>query len=436
MPTISASRRPSRGEDELLDQLVGLVAGGIAVVARLHHRHVGRDQLPLELLDTGDHRVGDRRGVLAGFLRHRDGHCRQLRAGPAGRSRAVPYVLRRQVGAVGHPGHVGQVHRPPAASSVRPYADDQLRHLAGTGEELPGPDLDVLVARGEVAGRRRGVGRRQGPLDVGQRDAVGVHPLRLDGHPQHAVRPAERDDFARARDALQLDLQRVGDLGQRQAAGLRPLAVQGQGDDRHVVDALGLDDGLAHADVRLDPVAVGHQRVVQSHQRRDAVLADLELHRQDGQPGPRDREDVLDAGDLRDHLLGRHGDDVVHVLDPGAGERDQHVGHRHVDLRLLLLRRDQHREDAEQQADQRDQRRDLRGQEGARDAARDAERGGRIRRGAGAHGVRRCFRSPRDRPAGRARRARRRKGRPALRPCRRRRGCRPAPGAAAGRRRR
>ncbi len=363
-----------RGEDQLLDQLVGLVARGVAVVARLDDLDVGGNQLAFQLRDTLDDRVGDRRGVFAGLLRHRDGHRREFGTGLVALARAVPDVLRRQVGAVGDPGDVGQDHRPAAAAPVGAHADDQLGHVAGVREELPGAHVDVDVAGSEAARRHRYVGGGQRPLDVGHDDAVRVHPLRLDGDAHDVVGPAERGHLARAGHALDLRLDRVRDPGQLQAAGVGPFAEQGEGDDRHIVDAFRLDDRIEHAHVRPDPVAVGHQRVVQPHQRGDAVLADLELHRQDRQPRPGDREHVLDAGDLRDDLLGRHGDDVVHVLRSRARERDQHVGHRHVDLRFLLLRRHEHREDAQQQADQRQQRRDLRRQEGARDAARDAER--------------------------------------------------------------
>ena len=76
-----------------------------------------------------------------------------------------------------------------------------------------------------------------------------------------------------------------------------------------------------------------------------------------------------------EHLLGRARHHVLHVGAAGAGEGDQHVGHRHVDLRLFLARRDQHGEDAEQQRDQRQQRRQRVGLEGARQAAGDAQRG-------------------------------------------------------------
>ena len=62
----------------------------------------------------------------------------------------------------------------------------------------------------------------------------------------------------------------------------------------------------------------------------------------------------------RDHLLGRSGDQALHVLGRGARERDEHVRHGDVDLRLFLLGRDEHGEQAEQEQHQGQQRGELR----------------------------------------------------------------------------
>ena len=83
---------------------------------------------------------------------------------------------------------------------------------------------------------------------------------------------------------------------------------------------------------------------------------------------------MLDAGDLRQHLLGRRGDHLFHVPRRCAGEWDQHVRHRHVDLRLFLAWRDEHGEHAQEKGADRQQRRDLRRLEIGGDAAGYAER--------------------------------------------------------------
>ncbi len=105
--------------------------------------------------------------------------------------------------------------------------------------------------------------------------------------------------------------------------------------------------------------------IVQFDQRRNVLLAHLELHREHRHAGLRHGIDVIDAGDLRQHLLGRRGHRVRHILRRRAGIGDQHVGHGDVDLRLFLARGHQHGECAEQQRHQRQQRRHLRMQEGS-----------------------------------------------------------------------
>jgi len=82
---------------------------------------------------------------------------------------------------------------------------------------------------------------------------------------------------------------------------------------------------------------------------------------------------VFDPVHARQHLLGRARDQILDILGRGAWEGDQHVGHGHVDLRLLLARRDENGEDAEQEGDQRQQRRHPRFLEGGGDAAGDTE---------------------------------------------------------------
>ena len=111
--------------------------------------------------------------------------------------------------------------------------------------------------------------------------------------------------------------------------------------------------------------------VVQAHQRLGTVLAHLVLHGEHRHAGARHGVDVLDAGNLRQHLLGRRRHQALHVLGGSAGEGDEHIRHGDVDLRLFLARRHQHGEQAEQEGDQREQRRHLRMQEGFGDTSGD-----------------------------------------------------------------
>ena len=160
-----------------------------------------------------------------------------------------------------------------------------------------------------------------------------------------ASRCANGLDFARAGDALELRLQCMRDAFEflrRQCL----VAPQRDSEYWNVVDALRLDDRRQGAELARQPVLVRVENLIQPHQRIGACHAHLELHRQHGHSRSRDRIGVFDPSDLTEHLFGRPGD---HILDVGAacaGKRDQHIGHRDVDLWLLLARRHEYREQA------------------------------------------------------------------------------------------
>ncbi len=84
---------------------------------------------------------------------------------------------------------------------------------------------------------------------------------------------------------------------------------------------------------------------------------------------------MLDALDLRQHLLGGAGHQVFDLGRRGPGEGDEDIGEGDVDLGLFLPRRHQHREHPQQQPDQGQQGGDLGGLEARGDAARDQAEG-------------------------------------------------------------
>jgi hypothetical protein len=144
--------------------------------------------------------------------------------------------------------------------------------------------------------------------DVGRRELERGQPLRLEQHADRASRSADRGHLARARHALELRFQRVGDAFDLEGATFVIVGPQRERDDRHVVDALGLHERLAHAELLGEPIPVRVDRVLEAHQGFGARHADLELRGHHGQARLRDREDVLEPMDLTDHLLGRDRD--------------------------------------------------------------------------------------------------------------------------------
>ena len=241
-------------------------------------------------------------------------------------------------------------------------ADHQVGDIVGRAQELAGLHRQHLRrsrrSRGRVdhrPGRHREVGRGQRALEPQQVDAAITQPGRIERDLHHPAGAADGVDLAAAGHALELGLQRVRDALDldRAALVLRP---QRDAQHRHVVDALGSDDGRERSQPGGQPVLVRVEHVVKPHQRFGAWHANLELHRQHRDARPGDRVAVLDAGDLAQHLLGRPRHQRLHIGTAGARERDQHVGHRHVDLRLFLAWRHQHREQAQQHRHQREQR--------------------------------------------------------------------------------
>ncbi len=360
------------GESQLADQLLRLVVGGFAVVARDRGVDAVGDDGAVQLLDALDDALGDVYRVLTRLLRNRQGHRREFAlAGNllVGRRRAgaQPDIAIGLIGTVLHPRHVGHEYRPALGNPHH-----QLLDVRAAGQEGAGLHQQLAVVLDQRAGRLGSVADLEGVADVLGGNTVGIHPLRVHDHPHHAVRPAQCFNFARALDPLQLDFGGMGHLPQLVGAAGDILRPQGQADDRHVVDADRLDDRLAHAEIGGDPVAMRLDSVVQAHQGLGAILAHLVLHGQHRHAGARHGVDVLDAGNKRQHLLGRRRHQAFHVLGGSAGEGNEHVRHGNVDLRLFLARRHHHGEQAEQEGDERDQRRHLRLQEAFGDTAGNA----------------------------------------------------------------
>ena len=73
------------------------------------------------------------------------------------------------------------------------------------------------------------------------------------------------------------------------------LSPEGQRNDGHIVDALGLHERLQDADIRRPPVLVRIDGVVETDNRFGARLAHLELHAEHGHARARHLRDVLYA---------------------------------------------------------------------------------------------------------------------------------------------
>ena len=152
---------------------------------------------------------------------------------------------------------------------------------------------------------------------------------------------------------------------------LKPVVrVQGQPHDGDIIDLHRLDHPAGH-DGR-SQVPVLENGVVQLDERVLAVLAHEKADRHGGHVLARDGVDVLHAVDLPEQPFKRRGDELFHFLGGCARHLDQHVGHGHHDLRLLLARGDEDGGHAKQQGGHSQDDRHLRGQEKSDDGRQDA----------------------------------------------------------------
>src|SRR5260370_5953254 len=102
--------------------------------------------------------------------------------------------------------------------------------------------------------------------------------------------------------------------------------------------------------------------------------ADFVLHGQDRKTGPRHRVNMLDSRYLSQHLLHGRRDEILDLLRVRAEERNQNIGERDIDLRLLFAGSHEDRERTHQERRQRQQRRELVLEEEPRDPSARAER--------------------------------------------------------------
>ena len=130
------------------------------------------------------------------------------------------------------------------------------------------------------------------------------------------------------------------------------VAVQGQGDDGHVVDAHGLDHPARHALGHL--VEVGEDLVIDLEEAGLQVFPHLELGGDDGKPVPGLGIEVFQALHLPEFFLQIDHHQVFHFRGRGPGEADEDVHHGHLDLGVFFPGGVEQRHQPGQQAHQDD----------------------------------------------------------------------------------
>ncbi len=223
---------PGHGDAHVQEKFVGLLRGGLAVVAGDAHRDVGRDDSALERIHLAQHIVRDRNCVRAGPLgdAQRHGSLFAARA-----PTAEKHVVRGLLGAVHDLGNFLQIDRPAAGNAYDDIADVDRRL-----QKSPGLHDDGLVAAGELPGAKLAVRLLEHRNQPGGAEIAGRELHGIEQHPQLAPRPA--DD--RGLGDLGHLLDRVIDLGDEttQREMIITRAVKREGEDGHVVDRPRLDE--------------------------------------------------------------------------------------------------------------------------------------------------------------------------------------------------
>ena len=141
------------------------------------------------------------------------------------------------------------------------------------------------------------------------------------------------------------------------AVEFRAVGPQRGDQDGNVIDFDGLHNPAADAGRNLIGIRV--DLVVQFDERIFAILAHVEPNRDDAVAGPGHRVHVLDPVDLVQQLFQATRDLLLDFLGGQPRRADEHVRHRHDDLRFFLAGRQQQCHQAEQQRNDHQQNGDV-----------------------------------------------------------------------------
>ena len=358
-----------RRDQEVVDELVRLLLGCLAVVACDLDLDLGRDQARAQVLELLQDGLRERARVRPRPLgeRNRDGGmlaAGRLAVSSPGRTGREEDGVRGLVGPVDDARDLRHIDGPSLGQAHHHAAD-----LLGAAEERTDLDADLPVVANGGARRLLDRGRLQRPGELHPADPRGRHAVGVRLHAHHPRLAAD-----------QLGAARLGDLGEllRQLGRERPqpvarpaLGPQREAQERDVVDRVQLDDRRHHV-ARHDP-AHGRLPLVDLDQAVLVRLADLEADGHHPHARARHRVDVLDTRDAPQDPLDRSHDPVLDLGGLGARPGHHHVDHRHADLRLLLAGSGEERERPEAERGPDDERRELAVEEGVGDLARESD---------------------------------------------------------------
>ena len=153
----------------------------------------------------------------------------------AGRSPgAVQDVLRRLLGGIRHLGHLAEVHRVALVD-----AHHRRGHVVGAGEERAGLDDDVAVFGRQRPGDLLPIGRTERSEQIDDAQPARSESGRIEMEPDLPSVTADEGGLRDLGDVFDLGIDLRGDPPQGQM--VVTFGVEGQREDRHVVDRSRLD---------------------------------------------------------------------------------------------------------------------------------------------------------------------------------------------------
>ncbi len=338
------------GYEQLEDQLIDLLIGGLTIIAGDFHMHVVGDQVTLQPFHVSQDIIGHADPVGARLFRHGNRNGRGANRGTLpgalaafdffdthslgngfallkSRASRVGNQVGGIIGRVRHQRHIAHIDRRALA-----HAHHQAFKVARILQEGAGIQGEGVLAGFHCAHATFTVGGADGrgqlvKADTKTRQTLGEH------FDTNRLGTATGDETLRGIGHFLQALHQV--QTQRPQSGFVQLvAPQRQGHHRHIINAFGPNQW--HGNAGRDLVEVRLHLVVELDQRRAQFFADLKLYGDHAAMAIRAGIDVLDALNFAHQPFQGVGGKRGHLLGRGAVILKENVDHRHRDLRILL----------------------------------------------------------------------------------------------------
>ena len=346
-------------DEQLEDQFIDLVVGGRAIVAGDRNLYVVRNQTALQIVHLFQNRVGHCHAVAAGFLGDGDGHRRRAVGCPRVFGEGGTGVIHDHVMRIGRGfPHLGDVAHVDGGAVAYPH--HQPLHIDGIAQERTGVDLVAAVPRLHMAGAAFTVGILDRFGDLVEADPEPFQPFGKHLDPQFLGPSADDGTLAGVGDLLQALHHIEGEQAQLGIGDV--VGPKGQRHHRHIVHPLRLDHGADYP--RGNLVLVRLELIVKFDKRCFHAFAHVELDRRHALPALGCRIDMFDTGDFAQQPFQRIDGKACHLLRRRTGIANEHIHHRHRNLRIFLPRRDQKPENTHGERGQQQEGRERRMDEG------------------------------------------------------------------------